>query len=78
MNTQTQPKKPTNLTLDRRLLEEARNLNVNLSQAAESGVRRAVAEAKAEAWLRENVEALASSNDWVARNSLPLEQYRRF
>jgi antitoxin CcdA len=74
MNTHTQPKKPTNLTLDRRLLEEARNLNVNLSQAAESGLRRAVAEA----WLRENVEALASSNDWVARNSLPLEQYRRF
>lgn len=78
MNTQAQPKKPTNLTLDRRLLEEARNLNVNLSQAAESGLRRAVAEAKAEAWRRENAEALASSNDWVARNSLPLEQFRRF
>lgn len=72
------PKRPTNLSLDQALLNEARSLDVNLSQAAEAGVRRAVAEAKADRWRRENAEALASSNAWVEQNGLPLERYRRF
>lgn len=78
MTAQILPKKPTNLSLDRGLLKEARSLGVNLSQAAEAGLRRAVAEAKAEAWRRENAAALMSSNDWVERRGLPLEKHRPF
>lgn len=78
MQPQTSPKKPTNLTLDRSLLTEARNFGVNLSQAAEAGLRRAVAEAKAQAWQRDNADALASSNTWADENGLPLDAYRQF
>jgi len=78
MQTQTATKKPTNLTLDSSLLTEARSFGVNLSQAAEAGLRRAVAEAKAEAWQRENAAALASSNAWAETHGLPLDNYRQF
>lgn len=78
MQVQSAPGKSTNLTLDSSLLSEARSFGVNLSQAAEAGLRRAVAEAKAEAWQRENAEALASSNAWTDAHGLPLDQYRQF
>ncbi|MBL4919256.1 type II toxin-antitoxin system CcdA family antitoxin [Szabonella alba] len=71
-------KKPTNLTLDSALLEEARELGLNLSAAAEQGLRAAVAEARAAHWLKENAAALASSNDWVQANGLPLARHRPF
>lgn len=72
------PRKPVNLTLDPALLSEARAHDVNLSQAAEAGLRLALAEAKARSWLRENAAALDSSNAWVEAQGLPLAQYRRF
>ena len=75
---QTATKKPTNLTLDQALLLEARAFGVNLSQAAELGVKQAVSEAKAERWKAENAQALQSSNAWVAQNGLPFERYRNF
>ena len=75
---QTTKKKPTNLSLDLDLLTEARAIGVNLSQAAELGVKQAVSAAKAERWKEENAEALQSSNAWVEQNGLPLEHYRNF
>ncbi|HET9068357.1 MAG TPA: type II toxin-antitoxin system CcdA family antitoxin, partial [Amaricoccus sp.] len=64
--------------IDPDLIEEAKALGVNASRAAEAGVREAVRAAKAEAWLRENAEAIASWNAWVAEHGLPLATYRRF
>lgn len=78
MSTQQSTRKPTNLSLDSDLIREARVFGVNLSQAAEAGVRRAVAEAKAEQWRRDNAEAVDSSNRWVEANGLPLDRYRQF
>lgn len=74
----TAPRKATNLTLDPVLLMEARSYGVNLSKAAEAGLRRAVAAAKVEAWQRENATALASSNAWIEAQGLPLDTYRQF
>lgn len=71
-------RKATNLSLDPTLVAEARNLGVNLSQAAEGGLREAVATAKAEAWQAENAEAIAAYNRWVEENGLPLAAYRQF
>lgn len=71
-------RKATNLSLDQALLDEARGLEVNISRAAEAGLREAVAQAKAAAWRRENAEAVASSNAWVEANGLPLARYRPF
>ena len=78
MSIQAIARKPTNLTLDPSLLAEARSLGVNLSQAAEAGLRRAVTEAKARTWQHENAAALASSNAWVDAHGLPLDRYRQF
>lgn len=72
------PRRATNLSLDPGLLEEAREFEVNISRAAEAGLREAVRKAKAEAWLRENAEAIASYNAWIEENGLPLEKYRMF
>lgn len=71
-------RKPTNLSLDAALLQEARALDINLSRAAEDGVAHAVAKARAAQWKRDNAAALNSSNDWVAQNGLPLSRYRTF
>ena len=71
-------RKPTDLTLDTALLRAARDLGINLSRAAEEGLRRAVAQAQAAQWQRENADALESSNDFVRRQGLPLDGFRRF
>ena len=73
-----QPKKATNLTLDASLIEEARALDVNLSRAAEEGLRVEVRQARADRWRAENAEALASSNAWVEQHGLPLARYLAF
>jgi len=74
----TQARKPTNLSLDRDLLAEARALKVNLSRAAEAGVRSAVAAARAEKWQADNAAALQSSNGYVEQHGLPLDRFRQF
>lgn len=74
----SQPRKPTNLSMDVTLLTEAKALKVNLSRAAEEGVRRAVATAKAEQWKTENAAALRSSNSYVEKHGLPLDEFRQF
>jgi IS5 family transposase len=78
MQPQPLAKKATNLSLDQALLQEARDLGVNLSQAAEHGLRQAVANAKADAWKRENRVAIESSNAWVEQRGLPLDRFRLF
>jgi antitoxin CcdA len=72
------PKKATNVSLAETLLAEAKELRINVSQAAESGVAKAVAEKRAELWLKENQEAIESSNAYVEKHGLPLEKYRMF
>lgn len=72
------PRKPTNLSLDAELLHDARALGVNVSRAAEDGLRAAVKVARAQAWRAENAEAIASANAWVEANGLPLAAFRQF
>ena len=72
------PRKATNVSLSATLLEEAKDLRINISQAAESGVARAVAERRAKQWLAQNREALESSNAYVEQHGLPLAQHRHF
>jgi antitoxin CcdA len=74
----SQPRKPTNLSLDATLLAEAKALKVNLSRAAEDGVRGAVAAAKAARWKAENAAAIESSNAFVVKQGLPLDRHRQF
>lgn len=71
-------KKATNVSLAENLLAEARELHINVSQAAEAGLAEAVAKKRAEVWLNENQKAIESSNAFVDRHGLPLEKYRMF
>ena len=71
-------RKPTNLSLDSALLNEAKALGINISRSAEAGIAEAVKLHKQEKWLKENASALASSNAYVEAHGLPLEQHRQF
>jgi antitoxin CcdA len=71
-------RKPLNVSLEASLVVEARELGVNLSRAAETGIRKAVQSAKAEQWQRENAAAIDAYNAWMEVNELPLRQYRDF
>lgn len=71
-------RKATNITIDTRLLASARQLNINVSQAAEAGLAQAVAARQAEVWLEQNRAALESSNRHVETHGLPLARFRNF
>lgn len=71
-------KKATNVSLAEPLLTEAKELRINISQAAEAGLAKAVAEKRAELWVQENREAFESSNAYVEKHGLPLGKYRMF
>jgi antitoxin CcdA len=77
-NHATAAKRATNVSLTEDLLAEAKVLRINVSQAAEAGLARAVAEKRAELWIRENAKAFDCWNDYVEKNGLPLEKYRSF
>lgn len=71
-------KKATNVTLTEGLLSEAKTLQINVSSAAEDGLRRAVAQKRATLWLDANRLAIDSSNQFVEHNGLPLSSHRQF
>lgn len=71
-------RRSTNLTLPTALVEAARELGVNLSQAAESGIARAVAEATDARYAAENRERMAAWSAFFEERGLPLAEYRQF
>lgn len=71
-------RKPTNLSLDSHLLQEAKALGINVSRSAEMGIAEAVKNSKWEKWRKANKAALDSSNEYVEANGLPLSRYRLF
>jgi len=71
-------RRATNITVDAALLDSARALKINVSQAAEAGLARAVAQRQAQLWLQDNEAALDSSNAYVEAHGLPLARFRAF
>ena len=71
-------RRATNVTLSVELLTQARELGLNISQACEQGLKAEIARSRAVRWVEENRDALASSNDHVERNGLPLAAFRQF
>jgi antitoxin CcdA len=71
-------RRSTSLTLDRDLLDEAKELGVNISRAAEAGVLAAVKAERARRWKVDNAEAVAAYNKWIEENGVPLARYRKF
>ena len=78
MSTTQAARRPTNVSLDRTLVEEARALGINLSQACERGIAAQLVQVRGERWLAENRAAIEASNDYVEQHGLPLARYRQF
>ena len=71
-------RRPTNVSLDLDLVDEAKRLGVNISRACEQGLSAVIAAEKERRWREENAEAIADSNRYVEENGLPLAEFRQF
>jgi antitoxin CcdA len=69
-------RKAANLSIDVKVLADAKALDINVSRAAEMGIAEAVKAEKGRRWLEENRGALESSNAWVEKHGLPLAKFR--
>lgn len=65
-------RRPVNLTIREDILKEAKNLNLNTSQAAEMGIAEAIKKAQGQAWLLENQTALDAHNERVEKQGVLL------
>lgn len=72
------PKKATNLTLNSKVLEMARELGMNISQTVDTLLTEEVRRRYWEKWQAENKEAIEEYNARIAREGLPLARYRSF
>ena len=71
-------KKATNLSVDDRLLERARQLKLNLSQVFESGLADAIREREAQEWLKRNKAAIDAYNERVEKHGVFSDGLRSF
>jgi antitoxin CcdA len=69
-------RRATNLSIDAEVLEKARDLKINVSRAAEDGVRRAILREEAKRWAEENADVIRSTNEYISKHGLPLQKYR--
>lgn len=67
-----------NLTLDAGLAASARALGLNMSRLAEAAIAGAAKAERNRRWQAENRAAIAAYADEVAREGLPLSQFRTF
>jgi len=72
------PKKATNLSINKELLEEARNLNINLSATLEQALTEKVRQEKRKQWLQDNREAIEACNQLAEQNGLFSDKHRVF
>jgi len=74
----TQFRRPTNISLDATMIDEAKELGINISRACEDGLGSEIRAERGRRWLAENREAIESSNAWVEKHGLPLAKYRPY
>ncbi|MFZ4535092.1 type II toxin-antitoxin system CcdA family antitoxin [Propionivibrio sp.] len=71
-------KKKMSLSISEPLAEAARQLNINLSRAAETGILQEIKRRRDSAWLEKNHLAIAAYNERVEREGLFGDEYRGF
>ena len=72
------PKKATNLSLNSKVLEIARQLDINLSQTVDALLVVEVKRLYWEKWRNDNRQAMTAYNERIAEHGLPLAKYRSF
>jgi antitoxin CcdA len=78
LNFNNAPKKPTNLSLNSKVLEKARELGMNVSQTVDTLLAAEVRRCYWQKWNEENKDAVAEYNARIASEGLPLTKYRTF
>lgn len=66
-------RRPVNLTIREDLLKEAKELNLNASKAAESGIIAAIQKAQEDLWLAQNKKAIEAYNRDIEERGLLLK-----
>ena len=74
----TSPKKATNITLSADVLNEAKALGINISQACDQFLRDLVRSEQVQRWQTDHAEFIAAYNAGVERDGLPLDAWRSF
>ncbi|PPD31638.1 MAG: post-segregation antitoxin CcdA [Methylomonas sp.] len=77
-NTEAVAKKATNITLSVDVLNEAKALGINISQTCDQYLRELVRSERERRWQQDNAEFIASYNQTVEQEGLPLEPWRSF
>ena len=72
------PKKATNLSINADLLRQARELNINLSQALEQHLAEIVRETRRKQWLAENKGAINVFNQRIELQGVFSDGLRQF
>ena len=75
---QAAPKKSANLSINADLLQQAKQLNINLSQTLEQHLVEIVRQARSSRWLEENENALDEYNRRVETHGTFSDGLRRF
>ena len=71
-------KKPTNLSLNSKVLEMAREMGMNVSQTVDTLLAAEVRRCYWQKWNEENKDAVAEYNTRFEREGLSLANYRTF
>ncbi len=74
----TSSKKATNITLSADVLNEAKALGINISQACDQFLRDLVRSEQERRWQTDHAEFIAAYNAGVERDGLPLDAWRSF
>lgn len=72
------PKKSANLSINADLLQQAKLLNINLSQTLEQHLIEVVRQAQQKIWLAENQGALDAYNERIEKRGVFSDGLRRF
>jgi len=72
------PKKPTNVTVNSDLLNQAKSLNINISATLETALVEMLRKAKREEWLKENSGKIEKYNEKIAQVGLFSDELRTF
>ena len=72
------PKKPANLSINADLLQQAKQLNINLSQTLEQHLADIIRQAQRSQWLAENKSALDEYNRRIEKHGTFSDGLRQF
>ncbi len=72
------PKKPTNVSINSDLLQQAKEHHINLSQALEIRLAEILRDEKRRNWLEENREAMEEYNQRIETDGVFSDGLRRF